>query len=76
MRLTPKAAAKKAGVSVQLIYVLISERRIPFFCFGGEGKRGRYFIEDTDLDAFIASCKVEAGQLRPEIKFTHSRLPS
>ena len=76
MRLSPKEAADHLGVSVQLVYQWCHERRLTHFRFGGQGKRGRISIEESDLLAFWASLRVEADSIRPEFKFTHSRLPS
>jgi excisionase family DNA binding protein len=59
MRLTPKQAAERAGVSLSLIYVWIGEKRLPHLRVGAQGKRGRILIEAEDLDQFLASLRVE-----------------
>ena len=63
-------------VSESLVYLWIEERQLPHYRLGGKGKRGRIVVNETDFLAFLASRKVEAGQLRPEVKFTHGRSPS
>ncbi len=60
MKLTPRQASQRAGVSPSLIYQWCEERRLPHFRCGRRGRRGRILIEDTDLDAFLESCKVTA----------------
>jgi hypothetical protein len=56
--LNVKAAAKWAGVSPGLIYLWCAERRLPHVRCGGKGRRGRILIEESDLAAFLDSCKV------------------
>lgn len=58
MRLTPKMAAARMCVSVSLIYALLQKRKIPAYRVGVRG-RGKWVIEQEDLDGFMASCKVE-----------------
>jgi excisionase family DNA binding protein len=60
MKLTPKQAAALAGVSVKLIYIWCEEKRLPHFRMGSKKRRGRIYIEATDLAAFIETCRVEA----------------
>ena len=56
--LTPQEAADRLGTSLRFVRRLISERRIPFI------KVGRHVrIATSDLDAFIAAGRVEAGSL-------------
>jgi excisionase family DNA binding protein len=62
MKLTIKQAAARAGVSPALVYQWCEERRLPHYRLGGKGKRGKILVEESDLDAFLASLKVEAGQ--------------
>jgi excisionase family DNA binding protein len=73
MKLSVKQAAQRAGVSPALLYRWCEERRLPHYRLGGQGRRGRIQIEEADLDAFLESCKVEAGALRPEFRFNHRR---
>jgi excisionase family DNA binding protein len=58
MKLTAKQAAELARVSVNLIYQLCEERRLPHFRVGGQGRRGKILIEEADLAAFFESCRV------------------
>jgi excisionase family DNA binding protein len=59
MLLTVKQAAEKAGVSESLIYQWCEERRLAHFRAGGKGRRGKILIAPADLDAFMASIRVE-----------------
>jgi excisionase family DNA binding protein len=58
--LTVKQAAERAGVSDSLIYQWCDERRLVHYRVGGAGKRGKILIDPADLDACMASLKVEA----------------
>ena len=60
MKLTPKHAAERAGVSLALIYQWCEERRLPHFRCGGLGKRGRILIDESDLAEFLKSCRVDS----------------
>ena len=60
MKLTPKQAAARAGVSPGLVYAWCEARRLPHYRMGGVGRRGKILIESAELDAFIASSRVEA----------------
>jgi excisionase family DNA binding protein len=56
--LTPQEAADRLGTSLRFVRRLVLERRIPFI------KLGRYVrIATSDLDAFIAAGRVEAGSV-------------
>lgn len=57
MKLTPKEAAKRACVSVSLIYALLKQRRLPALRVGVRG-RGKWLIESDDLDGFLSECRV------------------
>lgn len=61
MKLTPKQAADKVGVSQNLIYLLCREGRLPHYRIGADGRRGRILIDPADLDAFQAACKQDGG---------------
>jgi excisionase family DNA binding protein len=76
MALTVKQAAAKAGVSPSQIYQWCAERRLVHYRFGGRGRRGSIRIEDSDLDAFLASCRVEPGVPLDPARLTHIRLPA
>lgn len=64
MKLSPKQAAAKEGVSRQLIYLWCAQG-LPHYRFGAKGRRGRILIDEADLEAFIARCKVTAEKLPP-----------
>jgi excisionase family DNA binding protein len=56
--LTPQEAADRLGTSLRFVRRLIFERRIPFI------KVGRHVrIAASDLEAFIAAGRVQAGSL-------------
>jgi excisionase family DNA binding protein len=56
--LTPQEAADHLGCSLRFVRRLVFERRIPFV------KVGRHVrIAASDLDAFIAAGRIEAGSL-------------
>lgn len=57
--MTPKQAAERMGVSLSLVYQLLQQRRIPAYRVGVRG-RGKWLIEEPDLNEFLASCRVEA----------------
>lgn len=60
MKLTPKQAADRTGVSVSLIYLWCDQRLLSHFRFGGMGRRGKILIEESELDAFMDKMRVEA----------------
>src|SRR6266487_1084441 len=62
MKLTPKQAAERAGVSPALIYLWCAERRLRHLRAGGRGRRGRILIDRADLDAFLKSLEVAAEE--------------
>ena len=56
--LTPQEAADRLGTSLRFVRRLVLERRIPFI------KLGRHVrIATSDLEAFIATGRVEAGSV-------------
>jgi excisionase family DNA binding protein len=56
--LTPQEAAERLGTSLRFVRRLVFQRRIPYV------KVGRHVrIATSDLDAFIAAGRVEAGSL-------------
>ena len=57
--LTVKQAAERLRVSPSLIYSWCEDQILAHFRMGGKGKRGKILIEETVLDAFVQSCKVE-----------------
>jgi excisionase family DNA binding protein len=60
MKLTVREAAERAGVCAGVVYGWLKARSVPFYRVGGPGRRGKYLIEDSDLEAFLARCRVEA----------------
>jgi excisionase family DNA binding protein len=58
VRLTPKQAAERLSVSLSLVYQLLRQRKIPAYRVGVRG-RGKWLIEEQDLNVFLATCKVE-----------------
>jgi excisionase family DNA binding protein len=72
--LTPRQAAVRVGVSLSLVYELCQQKLIPHFRLGGKGRRGRILIEESDLAAFIQSCRVQAETDRSELQLKHIRL--
>lgn len=61
-RITVKQAAERAGVSPALVYQLCDERRLTHFRVGGRGRRGKILIDPEDLEAFLATCKVQESE--------------
>jgi excisionase family DNA binding protein len=55
---TVKEAAEKLEVSVSLVYQLIADARLPHHRIGGRGRRGKIVIQNEDIQAFLASCRV------------------
>jgi excisionase family DNA binding protein len=75
MKLTPKQAAEKALVSLSLIYLWCQDGVLVHYRFGRPGKRGRIRIEDSDLEAFLATCKKEGEQqIAVPLRLKHIRL--
>ena len=62
MRLTVKLAAARIGCSSQLVYRLIEQRRLPHLRVGGTNSRGKILIEEADVEAFLATCRVAGGE--------------
>ena len=56
--LTPKQAAARAGVSPSLVYSWVEGRLLPHYRLGAKGKRGKILIDESDLAAFLAGCRV------------------
>jgi excisionase family DNA binding protein len=54
--LTVKEAAKRLGISQSKLYQLVSERKIAHYRVGG-----KIVFAEADLDAYLESCRVEAG---------------
>lgn len=69
--LTVKEIAGRLRVSPSTVYNLVEEGRISCHRIG----KGRGCIRFTEeqVEAFLQSCRVEAGTLRPGFTFTHNR---
>jgi excisionase family DNA binding protein len=61
MKLTVTESARRAGVSTGVVYAWIAAKLLPVYRLGMPGKRGKVLIEESDLEAFLASCKVAAN---------------
>lgn len=70
MLLTVKQAAERALVSESLVYQWVSERRLAHYRLGGKGKRGKIGIDPRDLDAFLATLRVEGETKRKYVHLT------
>jgi len=57
--LTVKQVAERLRISASLVYSWCEDHLLPHYRMGGNGKRGKILIEETALDAFLQSCKVE-----------------
>ncbi len=58
--MTVKMAAAYAEVSTNLVYEWCRLGILPHARLGAPGKRGCIRISPADLDAFLASCRVQA----------------
>jgi excisionase family DNA binding protein len=65
MKLCVKQAAARAGVSASLVYEWCRDRLVPHYRCGAKGRRGKVLIEESDLDAFLSACKVNADGAPP-----------
>jgi len=63
VKLTPKQAAQRAGVSPSLIYAWCHEGRLAHYRLGCEGARGRILIDPSDLDRLVEECRQERHPL-------------
>ena len=74
--LTPKQAAARIGVSDSLIYEWCAEGVLACYRFGRKGKRGRILIDETEFEAFLASCRQKGRQgAAPLPALKHITLP-
>lgn len=74
MKLTPQQAAARAVVSLSLIYQWCQDGVLVHYRLGRPGKRGRIRIEESDLEAFLVTCKKESGQAAAPLRLKHIRL--
>jgi excisionase family DNA binding protein len=80
-KLTVKLAAERAGVCTSVVYGWCAAGVLPHYRLGFPSRRGKLLIDDTDLEAYLASCRVgpaDAPEPPPEppLKLTHLRLRS
>lgn len=61
--LSIKDAANSAGVSAALLYQWCQEKRLPHYRCGGDGRRGKILIRESELWAFLSACRVERHPL-------------
>ena len=59
--MTVKQVAARLRISDSLVYGWCEDHLLPHYRMGGKGKRGKILIEETALDAFLQSRKVESG---------------
>lgn len=59
--LTVKQVAERLRISASLVYGWCEDHVLPHYRMGSKGKRGKILIEETVLDAFLKSRKVESG---------------
>jgi excisionase family DNA binding protein len=72
MKLTVKQAAQKAGVSSNTVYAWCEDRLLTHFRLAARrGRRGKILIDEQDLDAYLESCRVEAGGHAPPARLRH-----
>jgi predicted site-specific integrase-resolvase len=63
--LTVTQAAIRAGVSLALAYSWLKSG-LPHYRFGKKGRGGKIMIDETDLEKWLAGCKVEAAVVVPQ----------
>ncbi len=56
--LSTKAAAERLGVTPRTLYRFIDEGQLPGYRFGRVIR-----LQQADVDAFIATCRIEPGSL-------------
>lgn len=57
--LTAKQASEYANASASLVYQWCADRRLPHLRLGRAGRRGKMLIEQSDLDKFLESMRVD-----------------
>jgi excisionase family DNA binding protein len=60
--LSVQQTAERLGVSPSLVYQWCQEKRLAHLRLGKAGRRGKILIDETDVDAFLAAARVEAGE--------------
>jgi excisionase family DNA binding protein len=58
--MTPKEAGAYIGVSVDIMYEMIHDRKVPYVIKPGNGKRVEYLIDRMDMDKWIDRRKIAA----------------
>jgi excisionase family DNA binding protein len=62
---TVREAARRIGVSPNLVYGWCAAGLLRHYRFGAPGRRGKILIAEDDWAAFIAARKVDATEARP-----------
>ena len=73
-----KDAAKRLGISESLVYELCAAGALPHARIGRPGSRGCIRIAEADVDAFLASQKVQGNAPPPPQRkkvFKHVIIP-
>jgi hypothetical protein len=74
--LSAKQAAARAGVSVSLVYAWCAAGLLKHCRFGRPGRRGTIRAEESDLGAFLESCRrQERPCAAPVPQLRHIKLP-
>ena len=63
--------ARRLGIAPSTLYDLAKARKISHHRIGTG--RGRLLFTEQDIRTYLDACKVEAGSLPIEVKFTHRR---
>ena len=61
--LTVAEVAKRLGVSTALVYQLVAQGRLPCYRIGL--RRGAIRFAESDVEAYLASCRVEGAEPMP-----------
>jgi len=67
--LSVKAAARRLGISSSTLYQLVARRRIAHFRVGG-----KLLLDELDLNAFRAACRVAAAPSQSRVAAPPPRL--
>jgi excisionase family DNA binding protein len=62
--LTPKRSAAYTGMSIDKIYEMIRDRKIPFMIQPSSGSRPKYLIDKVDWDGYFQRRKILAIERR------------
>ena len=72
--LTVAQVADRLGVCRSLVYSWVDAGQLPHYRMGAAGKRGGIRIEEADLEAFLATKRVEGCKMFVEPSPSSSRL--